>query len=102
MNVLVRPVSPFLSCTVIVGSWYGSRNVKLSTVTSVNLRILEMSPSLKVALMLLFSRMTSVIWTKAAFEAAEMKVGRGVGMVRQDGQDGQDGQDERTGWDRMG
>jgi hypothetical protein len=69
----------------------GSGKVNLSTVTSVNLRILEMSsipPSLNVAVMLLFSMMTSVIWTKAAFEAAEMKVGRGVGMVGPDG----------TGW----
>jgi hypothetical protein len=89
-----------------VGSWSGSVKVKLSTVTSANLRILEMSlipPSLKAAVMLLFSRMTSVTWTKTAFEAAEMKVGRGVGMVGHDGLDeldelkGLDG----TGWDRM-
>jgi hypothetical protein len=87
----MRPVSPFLSRTAIVGSWSGSGKVKLSKVTSVNFRILEMSsipPSLKASVILLFSSMTSLTWTKAAFEAAEMKVGRGVGMVRPDG----------TGW----
>jgi hypothetical protein len=31
------------------------------------------------------SRMTSVTWVKAAFEASEMKVYRGVGMVKPDG-----------------
>jgi hypothetical protein len=37
--------------------------------------------SLKAAVMLLLSRMTSVTWTKAAFEAAWVKVGSWVGMM---------------------
>jgi hypothetical protein len=35
----------------------------------------------KAAVMLLLSKMTSVAWTKAAFDDAEVKVGRRVGMI---------------------
>jgi hypothetical protein len=38
-------------------------------------------PSLKATVMLLFSMMTSVTWTKADFEADEVEAGRGVGMI---------------------
>jgi hypothetical protein len=67
---------------VTLGS--GSGNVKLFPVKSVNLRILGMNSithSQKVAVMLLFSRSTSVTWTKAAFEAAWLMVGSWIGMV---------------------
>ena len=72
MKVLIRLITPYLGRYVIVTSGSESGKVKLFTVSSVNLRILGMSsipPSLKASVMLLFSRMTSVTWTKAAFEA---------------------------------
>jgi hypothetical protein len=78
------PISLLLRQYVLVMLGSGSGNFKLSTVTSVNLRILEMSsmpPSLKLAVILLLSRITSVTWTKVAFEAAWVKVGNQVVMV---------------------
>jgi hypothetical protein len=84
MNILINFISPILRQYISLILGLGSGNVKLFTVTSVNLRILGMSsipPSLKAAVMLLFSRMTSVTWTKAAFEAVWVMVGSWIGMV---------------------
>ena len=71
MKDLIHPFSPLLRRYAIVElESSGSRKVKLSTVSSVNLRILEMSsmpPSLNALVILALSSRTSVMWVNAAF-----------------------------------